>query len=240
MTDKKSVSKPKTAEKKVESAKESTASSPSKKSPFTGINELVRRKPYLPVLALVLVLAIGYGIYALSKWAVVATVNGKPISRMEYTQELEKAAGQQVLEGIVTKTIIQQQAEKEGINVSQDEINGEIKKLEDQLKTQGQTLDQVLSFQGLTRESLQEQIRLQKIVEKLVGDVKVSTEEVDAYIEQNEDLASEDTDLETLKTQAQEQLKRQKTDQQIQQLIQNLRQTSNVTFNTETAAPAAQ
>lgn len=240
MTNKKSVSKPKTTEKKVESAKESIASTSSKRSPFAGVNELVRRKPYLPVLALILVLAIGYGVYVLSKWVVVATVNGKPISRMKYAQELEKAAGKQVLEGIVTKTIIQQQAEKEGVTVSQDEINNEIKKLEDQLKTQGQTLDQVLSIQGLTRESLQEQIRLQKIVEKLVGDVKVSTEEVDAYIEQNEGLASEDTDLETLKTQAQEQLKRQKTDQQIQQLIQNLRQSATVKFNTETAAPATQ
>lgn len=189
-------------------------------------------RKYIITGAVILAL-LGLAGYLFSKWMVVAKVNGEVITRAEYTQELEKTAGKQVLEGLTTKKIIQQQAEEKNITVSEEEINAEIKKIEDQLKSQGQTLDQILAFQGLTRDGLREQIVIQKTVEKLVGNVEVATQEIEAYIEQNQELAGEDTDLETLRQRASEDVKQQKTDQQIQQLIQQLRQNAQVEFYTE-------
>lgn len=192
----------------------------------------ISRKYLLPVLAIIVLM--GIGAFLLSKWMVVANVNGESISRAEYTQELEKTAGKQVLEGLTTKKIIEQEAKKKNVSVSSQEIDTEIKKLDDQLKSQGQSLDQILSFQGLNREGLREQIMIQKTVEKLVGsDVKVSTQEVDTYIEQNSELAGENTDLDELKKKAEEQLKQQKIDTKIQELIQNLRKNAKIEYYNE-------
>ena len=109
----------------------------------------------------------------------------------------------------------------------------EIKKIEDQLKAQGQTLDQVLQFQGMDRTTLRDQIRLQKMVEKMVGEIQVTDEEVEAFISENEQLANqEDTTPEQLQQQARDQLRQQKTDMKIQELIQNLRKNANIQFYT--------
>lgn len=185
------------------------------------------------VIGAIVIGALLLGGYMISKWMVVGKVNGETITRSEYTQELEKTSGKQVLEGIATKKIIQQEAKKKNISVSNSDVDAELKKIEDQLKAQGQTLDQVLAFQGLTREGLREQIVIQKTVEMLVGDVTVATSEIDTYIEENQELAGENTDLETLRKTAADQLKQQKTDQKIQELIQNLRQNAKIEYFNE-------
>jgi foldase protein PrsA len=172
--------------------------------------------------------------YLFGKWFVVARVNGTAITRSEYVDELEKSAGKQVLESIATRTLIEQEASKKNVTVSNEELDAEIRKIESQLTAQGQNLDQVLSFQGLTRDGLREQIEIQKTVEKLVGNnVQVTDQEIEAFIEENPNLASAETDLDTLKGQAREQLKQQKTDAKIQELIQNLRQSAKIEYFNE-------
>lgn len=185
------------------------------------------------ILGAVIIALLGLAGYMFSKWMVVAKVNGDVVTRTEYTKELEKTAGKQVLEGLTTKRIIEQEAKKKNITVTDAEINAEFKKIEEQLKTQGQSLDQILAFQGMTRDGLKEQIVVQKTVEKLVGNVTVATEEVEKYIEENEALAGEDTDLEALRTRANDELKQQKTDAKIQELIANLRKNAKVEYFTE-------
>ncbi len=181
----------------------------------------------------IVIAALALGGYMLSKWMIVAKVNGEAVTRTEYTKELEKTAGKQVLEGLTTKKIIEQEAKAKGVTVTNEEIDAEIKKIEQQLTSQGQSLDQILAFQGLTKEGLREQIVIQKTVEKLVGDVKVATEEIDKYIEQNQELAGENTDLVSLRATAEADLKQQKTDQQIQALLQDLRKKATVEYFTE-------
>ncbi|MCX7996573.1 MAG: SurA N-terminal domain-containing protein [Patescibacteria group bacterium] len=188
----------------------------------------------------VVAVVLGIGLAAVSayffnRWMTVATVNGTAITRSEYTRELEKMSGKQVLDGLITKNIILQEAEARNISVSKEEVETELKKLEEQLKSQGQSLDQILALQGGTRENIREQISLSKTLEKLVGnDVPVSTEEVATFIEQNPTLAADkNANLDQLRAQATEQLKKQKIDQKIQQLIQDLRQKANIRYFNE-------
>ncbi|MFW5704026.1 MAG: SurA N-terminal domain-containing protein [Patescibacteria group bacterium] len=198
--------------------------------------ETAKRRPFIPVLIILVAVALAVGAVQFYNWYVVATVDGEMITRPEYVEELENAAGQQVLEGLITRTIIEQEAQEKGIAVTEEEINQEITELEQQVQQQGQSLDQLLSFQGLDREGLREQIRIQKQVEKLAGnDVQVATDEIEAFIEENQDLAAEDVDLEELQQQAEQQLRQQKIDQKIQQLIQQLRQDAAVEFNIDRA-----
>lgn len=228
---------PKTEKKEAPSTESKTTSQkkPNKlQKTFQSAADSIRRRPYIAVIILLALVGLGYLISNAANWFVVARVNGEVINRAEYVEELERASGQQVLEGLITQELIRQEAEERNIAVTDQEIDAELASLEAQLQQQGQTLDQFLTLQNISREEAREQVRLQKMLEKMVDpNQPVATEEVDAFIEQNEQFASEDVDLETLQQQATEQIRQQKVSQQINQLLQQLRQTSDVQVNTQ-------
>lgn len=105
----------------------------------------------------------------LRKELVVATINGQPISRLTLIREMEKSSGKQVLEGLIGKTLILQEAKRQNVLVGKEEIDQEMAKIEENFKSQGQDLNQLLAFQGMTRADLEEQIQIQKTAEKLAG-----------------------------------------------------------------------
>lgn len=100
---------------------------------------------------------------------VVAIVNGKPIWRVSYAQEINRMAGKQALESLLTKTMIMQEAKKQKVVVANAEIDEEIKKAEEYSQQQGMTLDQLLELQGMKKEDLISTIKLNKLVEKMAG-----------------------------------------------------------------------
>lgn len=100
---------------------------------------------------------------------VVAIVNGKPVWRVSYTQEINRMAGKQALESLLVKTLIMQEAKKQNTVVTDTEINDEIKQAEAYSQQQGMTLDQLLELQGMKKEDLINTIKLNKLVEKMAG-----------------------------------------------------------------------
>lgn len=117
---------------------------------------------------------------------IAATVDGSPISRLAVIQGLEKSSGQSLLNSLITKKLIQNEAKTKKIVVSNDEINAEIKKIEDQVAFQGTTIDAALSAQGMSMKDLKEQIVFQLEIEKLVADkINVTDEEAAQYIKSN-------------------------------------------------------
>lgn len=162
---------------------------------------------------------------------IVALVNGQPISRIAVVQELEKRNGKQALEALITQTLILQESQKRNIDVSIAEINDLIKKIEADLKKQGQSLDQALSFQGMTRQDLESQLRIRKLVEKMLAkDIKVTDKEVSDYIEKNKATIPEDlkTD-EAIKT-ARQQLEQQKIATKAQAFIEDLQKKAKINY----------
>ncbi len=132
------------------------------------------------------IIAVGVSAYIYKGLFVAATVDGSPISRIAIIRELEKASGKDLLDSLIIEKLVQNEANAKKIVVSDDEINGEIKKIEDQIVAQGDTLDAALSAQGMSMEDLKKQIILQKKVEKLVADkINVTDEEVAQYIKDN-------------------------------------------------------
>ena len=89
---------------------------------------------------------------------IAATVNGQPISRFSVISALEKQSGKQTLESIIVKTLILQEAKKQNIAISKSDLDQEIKKIEAEVSSQGQNLDQLLLAQGMSRKDLTEQI----------------------------------------------------------------------------------
>jgi len=125
----------------------------------------VLNKKSLIVFLLVFILAITF--FLLKKELVVASVNGQPIFRLSLIREMEKTFGKQSLEGLIGKTLVFQEAKKQNVTVGKQEIDQEIAKIEESFKSQNQDLNQFLSSQGLKRADLEEQVKLQKIAEKL-------------------------------------------------------------------------
>lgn len=168
-------------------------------------------------------------IYGVKNLIIAATVNGQPISRIAVVKELERQGGKQALNALVTKTLILQEAKKQNVSVNQDEINKELKKIEENIKKQGQTLDQALTLQGMTREQLVEQIRLQKMIEKIVGkDIKVSDKEVTDYIKKNQDALPQEPDPKKQQDLVREQLRQQKLNEKVNTWIEDLRKNAKI------------
>jgi hypothetical protein len=116
---------------------------------------------------------------------VAATVNGSPIGRFGVMREAEKQSGKSILDGIIIKKLIKSEAAKQKIVITKEDIAAEIAKLEEQLKSQNLTLDQALAKQGVTKASLEEQIVLQKQVEKMVPKIAITDAEIAEYIKTN-------------------------------------------------------
>lgn len=162
---------------------------------------------------------------------VAATVNGSPISRLSIIRELEKQGGKQTLEAIIDQKLIDAELSKQNITATQEEIDEEMKKIEEQVAVQGITLKQALEAQGMTEEKLREQISVQKKLEKLLADKMVVTEaEIDAYIKDNGATIPKDIKMEELRVQVKEQLKQQKFQQEAQKWVSDLTANASIKY----------
>ena len=186
-------------------------------------------KNYLIIGLIVIALA---GLLYLSRSLfLAAVVNGQPISRLSVVSELEKQSGKQALDTLVTKTLIMQEARKQNITIGQNEINAELKRIEDNIKKSGQTLDDVLALQGMDRNTLIEQIRIQKTVEKILGkQIQVSDKEIADYISKNAETLGSDPESQETKNTVKQQLTQQKLSEKFQTWLDNLKKKAKVNY----------
>ncbi len=153
---------------------------------------------------------------------IAAVVNGQPIPRSAVISELEKQGGKQTLSALITRALIIQEAKKRNITVSQKDIDAQLKTIENNVSRQGVTLDEALKQQGMTKNDLVDQIRLQLILQKIVGgNITVTDKEVEDYVSASKDVSKE---------QAKEQLKQQKEQQKIQDYLTQLKEKARVTY----------
>lgn len=187
-------------------------------SPLSSLTEKQRRALTLGILVVLILGALAY--YYKGKF-VAATVNGKPILRSAVVQQLEKQGGKQTLDSLIAKNLVEQEAKKRGIAVSDDEV---LKKINDSLKAQGQTLEAVLQAQGLTKEYVIDSARLQFLLEKMLAEkTKATDKEISEFIEKNKSVFPEGTKEEDMKKQAKAQVENQKFSTEAQKLITDLK-----------------
>jgi hypothetical protein len=207
-------------------AKVESVETPEQKTP---VNKAVRvRKSYFFMLlgAALLVIVI----YLLRNLIVAATVNNHPISRLSVISELEKQGGKQALDSLITKSLIVQEAEKRNVEVSQKDIDGEMKKIQANLAAQGQNLDQVLQLQGMTKTQLTDQIKLQKMIEKMVKPAQISDKEVTDYITANKESLPQDQDEAALKKNVKDRLQQQRLNDEAQKFLDSLRKNAKINY----------
>ncbi|HSX09361.1 MAG TPA: SurA N-terminal domain-containing protein [Candidatus Saccharimonadales bacterium] len=186
------------------------------------------KKQYL--LLIIIIILLGAALYYFRGLFVAAVVNGQPISRLQVIQQAEKQSGKQTLDTLVRDALIEQQAKKENVTVSDQEVNTQIATLQSNLQKQGQNLNEVLATQGMTPDDLKNLIRLDQLVQKMVGkNIKVSDKEVNDYIAQNKSSLPNADDA-TLKKEAKAQLTQQKTNAAVQTWLANLQKNSNIIY----------
>lgn len=192
-------------------------------------NKLNLRNKKLAVLIISGIFLITAGILIGRNTLLAAMVNGKPITRIEVIRALEKTNGQATLEAIITKTLIEQEAQKQGVMPTQDEINKEIETISKNIEAQGTTLNEALAAQNMTREQLEDELGIQLALRKMTAkDTTVTDKEVADAVAQSTETLPEGVTEEQLKEQTKLQLEQQKQQQASEALITKLRKEAKI------------
>lgn len=143
-----------------------------------------RRRPrWLWIVIIVIGLA---GLLWMNKGMVVAAVvNGRPIFRWELNKTLVSRFGTQTLEGIISERLVAGAAASSGIQVSKDEVATKVAEI---VKSLGgdMGIDDLLKYQGMTKQDFENQIRLQMTVEKVLArDLAITEGDIDNFIATN-------------------------------------------------------
>lgn len=169
-------------------------------------------------------------VYFCKGFFIAATINGSPISRLDIIQKLEKASGQSLLESLIIEKLIKNEADSKKIIISNEEVDGEIKKIEDQVALQGSTIEAELASQGMGVEDLKTQIILQKKIEKLIVDkISVTDEEIAQYIKDNEVSVVKGQET-TTNEEIKNELSNQKFNTEAQKLISDLKARAKIKY----------
>lgn len=189
---------------------------------------ILKHKKIVGVIAIAVIVVVLLAVLFKSVF-IASIVNGEPISRLSVVTALEKQGGKTVLDNLITKKLILQEAKKRNISVTQSDIDSEIKKISESLQVQGSTLDQALASQGMTKSDLNEQLEIQIAINKMVGtDVTVSEKEIDDFVTANKAQITQGMTEAQFREQATRQLKQQKLQVKIRDFIKNLQDKANI------------
>jgi foldase protein PrsA len=203
-----------------------------KVEPKKGIKFPKIAKPGKKLLALViLALLLVGGLFAARKFLIVATVNNVPISRLEVINKLEKAYGKSITESLVLQEVVEQEAEKQGINISQQEIDDEMKKIEETVIAEGSTLEEAFEQQNVTREEVEEQIVLQKKLQLILEKgIQITDEEVNSYIESNKDQFTDEMSAEEKAARAREVIRQNQLSLRYQEWLDSVQNNPEIKY----------
>jgi parvulin-like peptidyl-prolyl isomerase len=129
---------------------------------------------------------------------VVAIVNGEEVSRKEFdrrmnvikrmNQDVTRSVQIQVVNQLAKKVLLKQFVEGKNIDVGDEEIQGELEKiqyfLESNPNSKGKSLEEILGTQGSSISELKDEVRRTLALSKYL-DEKVSDDEKRSYFEEN-------------------------------------------------------
>ncbi|OKP82640.1 peptidylprolyl isomerase [Paenibacillus sp. P32E] len=115
----------------------------------------------------------------------VASVNGTDISKAELYDKLVEAGGAATLQNLITTTLVDQEAKKANITVTDADITAEIEDLKTQFGGE-EGLKNALQQSSMTLDDLKKQMPLQVKIRKLVEPkVTVTDDEISKYYNEN-------------------------------------------------------
>lgn len=226
-----------TTSKKRTAAKKSTAdvvaNSPAKSDKLQ-LNPLklesLPKRTKLILLGIICVILVGVILFINKSLFVAVLVNGEIISRVEVIGELEKQQGATIINRLIDKKLILQEATKQNLSPTQEEIDAKRKEIIDQVSDGNEeNFTQILEAQGLTSEDFSAELAIQIVAEKLLSkEIEVTDEEFNQFIESNPDLMENAENKEEVEAQLREQLKQQKLQTEYNTWMEKLRTQADI------------
>lgn len=184
-----------------------------------------RKSLILAIIVIVLIVVIYFG----KGLVVAALVNGQPVSRLSIIHDLEQQSGKAALDAVETRMLVFQEADKKHITVTDKEVDAEIARIKTQFQSQGQNLDQLLATQGLTQDKFRDEVKVQLLVTKILGDqVKVTDKEFNDFLAKNKDLLTNEKDQNAAKVALRQQMVQQKLAQKYQEWIVTVKKNAKI------------
>jgi len=115
----------------------------------------------------------------------VAIVNGQGVTQKELDQELEKAGGKNMLDTLIGRKLVEQDASTKGVSVSSQEVDEQL----NDLKKTFSPADQQ-SLNGDKLKMLRDEIQFQILLQKSIM-AKVPDSEIKNYYDKNKDVLPE-------------------------------------------------
>ena len=189
-----------------------------------------KNKLFINILVVILILLFPIIFFAKNIF-LAALVNGTPITRLTVIKELEKQNGKRALDALVNQELIFQAAKKKNLEIKPAVVDQEVKKIETNTAKQGGNLDEILKAQGMTRNDLKNQIKVQLTVEKLLADkIKISQKEIDQFIQANTSEEEGSTQKPPTKDEAKDQLRQQKLQKEATAWIEQLKKNAKISI----------
>ncbi len=117
----------------------------------------------------------------------VALVGNEKITKEQLYEALVEANGQQMLDMLIIKKIIQLEAKKHNVKVTKDEIQAELDKTIENFGGK-ETFESALQYYGLTEKNIREDIEINLYVNKLLRpEIEITEEDMKNYFEENKD-----------------------------------------------------
>lgn len=145
-------------------------------SPVAEVNMPMKKMNPKFLSSALIVVAIALLTYKFGPWLVPAMVEGRPVTRFEVWNRMEKSYGTQTIDDIVNEKVLDRAIANSGVKVEQSKVDAQLKVLEDQFNSLG-GLDEALKQRGLTRSDLDKQVRTQLAVEEILADKIAPTDE---------------------------------------------------------------
>ncbi len=131
--------------------------------------------------------------FAINQDEAVALVDGEKITKEELTDRLISLYGEKVLNQLIVNKMIEIDAEKQGIEVSEDELNEELDKYYSMYGGE-ENFASFLEMSGFKLEDFKDDVKLSLLLDQILEErIEISDEEMKEYFEEHkEDFAQEE------------------------------------------------
>lgn len=139
------------------------------------------------VLAIVLIIVLIKPPFTSNKEETVATVNGVNITKSQLYDDMVKTGGEQTLSGMIEKELVNQEAKKANVTITQADLDEELKNYTESFGGE-ENLNQALASYGMTKDDLFESIEMNlKLTKLLEPQITVTDEQIKQTFDENKE-----------------------------------------------------
>ncbi len=150
-----------------------------------------KKNTLMIVIASVLVVAVAVAatIFLLNRSQVVATVNGEKITKDELYEVMYENVGSATLENLITEKLVEQEAKKQDITISDEDIEKRLGQVIGQNFGSEEEFMQTLMMYNMTKEDVENNIKNELMILGILGkDIEIEDEEMMDFFTSNRSL----------------------------------------------------